>query len=40
MTVDISILIGLIIGILAYNMLYLGKGIQKYAIEGYKAAKV
>ena len=36
MTLDLRILIGLITGILAYSMLYLGKGIQKYAIEGYK----
>ncbi len=36
MVADISIFIGLVIGILAYSMLYLGKGIQKYAIEGYK----
>ena len=36
MTPDLRILIGLITGIIAYSMLYLGKGIQKYAIEGYK----
>lgn len=40
MSVDVRILIGLVIGMLAYSMLYLGKGIQKYAIEGYKADKV
>lgn len=40
MTLDLRILIGLAIGIIAYSMLYLGKGIQKYAIEGYKEEKV
>ena len=33
------VIVGLIIGILAYVMLYLGKGIQKYAIEGLKIDK-
>lgn len=33
---DLRIWIGLITGIIAYAILYLGKGIQKYAIEGYK----
>ena len=39
MAFDLRILIGLIIGILAYSMLYLGKGIQKFGIEGYKYDK-
>jgi uncharacterized membrane protein len=34
------IFIGLLIGIVGYVLLYLGKGIQKYAIEGLKAKKV
>jgi len=34
------ILIGLLIGIVGYALLYLGKGIQKYAIEGLKIKKV
>ena len=29
-------IIGILIGFLAYILLYLGKGIQKYAIEGFK----
>ena len=33
---DENIIIGLIIGIIAYISLYIGKGIQKYAIEGIK----
>jgi len=33
---DENIIIGLIIGIVAYISLYIGKGIQKYAIEGIK----
>jgi len=33
------VVVGLIIGIIAYIMLYLGKGIQKYAIEGLKIDK-
>ncbi len=33
------VIFGLIIGIIAYVMLYLGKGIQKYAIEGLKIDK-
>lgn len=33
---DENIIIGLIIGIVAYLSLYIGKGIQKYAIEGIK----
>ena len=33
------VIVGLIIGIIAYVMLYLGKGIQKYAIEGLKIDK-
>ncbi|MHA2290293.1 MAG: DMT family transporter, partial [Promethearchaeota archaeon] len=40
MTLDLGISIGIIIGIIAYSMLYLGKGIQKYAIEGYKDDKI
>ena len=40
MTFDIRICVGFIIGLLAYTMLFLGKGIQKYAIEGYKGDKV
>lgn len=33
------IVVGFTIGIIAYVMLYLGKGIQKYAIEGLKVDK-
>ncbi len=36
MSSDIRIIIGLSIGFIAYAILYLGKGIQKYAIEGFK----
>ena len=39
MSSEFLVFIGLIIGILAYVMLYLGKGIQKYAIEGFKIDK-
>jgi hypothetical protein len=31
-----NIIIGLIIGLIAYICLDIGKGIQKYAIEGFK----
>jgi len=34
-----KIILGLIIGIIAYICLYLGKGIQKYAIEGFRNDK-
>lgn len=33
------IVLGLIIGFVSYSSLYLGKGIQKYAVEGIKTAK-
>jgi len=33
------IVIGFIIGVIAYLTVYLGKGIQKYAIEGFKEEK-
>ena len=33
------IFFGVLIGIVAYVMLYIGKGIQKYAIEGLKVDK-
>jgi len=36
MSLDIKIIIGLSIGFIAYTLLYLGKGIQKYAIERFK----
>lgn len=36
MSLDIKIIIGLSIGIIAYTLLYLGKGFQKYAIERFK----
>jgi uncharacterized membrane protein len=36
---DGMIVIGLIIGLFAYSIEYLGKGIQKYSIEGWKANK-
>jgi len=39
MSSEFMVFIGLIIGILAYVLLYLGKGIQKYAIEGLKIDK-
>lgn len=39
MLIDINIIIGLFIGTLGYCLLYLGKGIQKYAIEGFKGEK-
>ncbi|MCD6570284.1 MAG: hypothetical protein J7L53_06235, partial [Deltaproteobacteria bacterium] len=34
---DGRILFGLILGVISYISLYTGKGIQKYAIEGFKA---
>ena len=34
-----GIIIGFLIGIIAYTLLYLGKGIQKYSIEGLKKEK-
>ncbi len=36
MSLDIKIIIGISIGIIAYTLLYLGKGFQKYAIERFK----
>ena len=36
MSLDIKIIIGLSIGFIAYTLLYLVKGFQKYAIEGFK----
>ena len=39
MIYDINVIIGFIIGIVAYIILYIGKGIQKYAIEGLKVDK-
>lgn len=36
MSLDKTIIIGLSIGIISYITLYIGKGIQKYAIEGFK----
>lgn len=36
MAFSIEIISGLLLGIFAYISLYLGKGIQKFAIEGYK----
>jgi drug/metabolite transporter (DMT)-like permease len=39
MALEGSILIGLIIGIFAYVIEYIGKGIQKYSIEGWKVDK-
>jgi len=36
MSLDIKIVIGFSIGFIAYTLLYLGKGIQKYAIERFK----
>ena len=39
MPFDENIPLGLIIGLVAYITLYLGKGIQKYAIEGLKIEK-
>ncbi len=36
MAFSLESILGLSLGILAYISLYLGKGIQKYAIEGYK----
>ncbi|MFO7795396.1 MAG: DMT family transporter [Promethearchaeati archaeon] len=36
MLITPNIIIGLIIGIIAYTILNIGKGIQKYAIEGFK----
>ncbi|MBD3229744.1 MAG: hypothetical protein GF329_16300 [Candidatus Lokiarchaeota archaeon] len=38
-SISIDNLIGLIIGLIAYIILYIGKGIQKYAIEGLKVDK-
>lgn len=37
---QILVFVGLIIGVVAYALLYLGKGIQKYAIEGLKIKKL
>ena len=34
-----GIIIGFLIGIIAYTLLYLGKGVQKYSIEGLKKEK-
>jgi len=39
MVISLNIIIGLSIGIIAYTLLNIGKGIQKYAIEGFKAEK-
>ncbi|MBD3215100.1 MAG: hypothetical protein GF311_21005 [Candidatus Lokiarchaeota archaeon] len=39
MALNQEILIGLIIGIIAYTILNIGKGIQKFAIEGLKVDK-
>lgn len=39
MALEGIILLGLIIGIIAYVVEYIGKGIQKYSIEGWKADK-
>jgi len=39
MSAEADIIFGFIIGIIAYVMLYLGKGIQKFAIEGLKIDK-
>ena len=39
MALEGVILFGLIIGIIAYGIEYLGKGIQKYSIEGWKVDK-
>ena len=39
MSFNASIFFGVLIGIVAYIMLYIGKGIQKYAIEGLKVEK-
>ena len=36
MVFNLEIIPGLILGIIAYISLYLGKGVQKFAIEGYK----
>jgi len=36
MSFDIKKIIGLSTGFIAYTILYLGKGIQKYAVEGFK----
>ncbi|TFG16996.1 MAG: DMT family transporter [Promethearchaeota archaeon] len=36
MVYTIEIIIGLVLGIIAYVSQYLGKGVQKFAIEGYK----
>jgi uncharacterized membrane protein len=32
---DLEIILGILLAVIAYACLYLGKGIQKYAIEGY-----
>jgi uncharacterized membrane protein len=34
-----ELLLGLLLGILAYSFLYLAEGIEKYAIEGIKEVK-
>ncbi len=39
MTLNNSIMIGLACGVLSYITLYIGKGLQKYAIEGFKTKK-
>ncbi|TFF92928.1 MAG: hypothetical protein EU543_04735 [Promethearchaeota archaeon] len=39
MVITQNIIIGLIIGLIAYTLLNIGKGIQKYAIEGFKVNK-
>lgn len=36
---DENIILGFTIGLIAYIVLYIGKGIQKYAIEGFKEEK-
>ncbi|MFX0072861.1 MAG: DMT family transporter [Candidatus Hermodarchaeota archaeon] len=39
MSIEDSIFLGLFIGIIAYILLYLGKGIEKYAVEKFKRDK-
>lgn len=36
MTAQPKLILGVTIGIVGYTLLYLGKGVQKYAIEGFK----
>lgn len=39
MFLDFNIFLGLFLGLVAYCLLYLAKGIEKYAIEGIKGVK-